>query len=273
MWPKPCLPLERVHMDLAGPVWGNKNFLVLVDAYSHFPWVYVLTSITSATIIDRLKEIFSTFGAPNTIVSDNGRQLISSEMECYLAEEGIKHITSPPYHPSSNGLAERFIRTMKVGVNKLLEEGKDLKTALRIILREYRASPHPDFDNQSPAYLFFHREMRSPVDCIKFKRSNLLGSKDEKIPVDKPERNDPPLPPSSTDNSPLYEIDKHRLKEFKLGEAIWFRNYAGKPKWLPGKIKDRVGVAVYKIEEEHSGTIHSRHTDQLKPRRIGLRDQ
>ena len=60
-----------------------------------------------------LRECFSTHGLPDVIVSDNGTAFTSEDFALFLSENGIKHITSAPKHPASNGFAERYVRTFK----------------------------------------------------------------------------------------------------------------------------------------------------------------
>uniref|UniRef100_A0A1I8BFD6 RNA-directed DNA polymerase n=1 Tax=Meloidogyne hapla TaxID=6305 RepID=A0A1I8BFD6_MELHA len=116
-WPDALFPFDRVHIDLAGPFRGL-NFLLLVDAYSRYPFAFQMSNTNSSEIIVKLKEIFSMFGPPVCLVSDNGPQFISHEFETFLLSIGVNHIKSPPYHPASNGLCERFVRTFKMGLTK-----------------------------------------------------------------------------------------------------------------------------------------------------------
>ena len=51
-------------------------------------------------------------------MSDNGSNFVSSEFKSFLQKNGIKHITSAPYHPSTNGLVERAVQTFKQGMKK-----------------------------------------------------------------------------------------------------------------------------------------------------------
>ena len=107
-WPAENESWSRVHIDFAGPFKNGQYALVMVDAYSKWPEVHLMSSITSAETIKRLQE-----GVPRVLVSDNGPSLVSAEMEQWLAALGCRHIRTPPFHPRSNGQAERFLRTLK----------------------------------------------------------------------------------------------------------------------------------------------------------------
>ncbi len=98
-WSWPARPWARLHIDYAGPVNG-KMFLVIID--SHYKWIeaFNTSSATSAAVIEELRPLFACFGLPETIVSDNGTCFVSTEFEDFLATNGIRHVTSAPYHPA-----------------------------------------------------------------------------------------------------------------------------------------------------------------------------
>ncbi|XP_070397464.1 uncharacterized protein [Dermacentor albipictus] len=58
------------------------------------------------------------FGVPEMVVSDNGPQLVSEEFKAFMRRLGARHVVSAPYHPSTNGLAERFVQTLKSALRK-----------------------------------------------------------------------------------------------------------------------------------------------------------
>ena len=89
----------------------NSMFLVAVDAHSKWPDVYIMSSTTSSKTIKELRNMSVTHALPTQIVSDNGSQL--EEFETFLEMNGIQHLTSAPYHPRTNGLAESFVQTMR----------------------------------------------------------------------------------------------------------------------------------------------------------------
>ena len=68
--------------------------------------------------IQHLKTLFAQFGIPDIIATDNGSCFVSSEFEDFLTTNGIIHWKSSPYHPSSNGLAEKAVQIVKNGLKK-----------------------------------------------------------------------------------------------------------------------------------------------------------
>ena len=105
-WTWPLWPWRRVHLDLSGTLHGAM-FLVTVDAYSKWPEVKVLskTTVHVATTLNGLQSMVS----PEHLVTDNGLQFVAEEFNMFAKQNGIKHTRSAPYHPASNGLAERFV--------------------------------------------------------------------------------------------------------------------------------------------------------------------
>ena len=110
-WEWPGKAWYRVHIDYAGPFEG-KMILVIVDAHSKYIDAHVMTSSTTAATILWLRQTFGTHGLPYTLVSDNGTAFTSHELQNYCRSNGIKHIRSAPFHPASNGLAERAAGAM-----------------------------------------------------------------------------------------------------------------------------------------------------------------
>lgn len=88
----------------------NHTLLITVDNKSKWIDVKLMEQGSNANeIILKLKEIFSIYGLPVEIVSDNGPPFSSSEFNAFCQANGIKSIKSPPYHPQSNGSAERGV--------------------------------------------------------------------------------------------------------------------------------------------------------------------
>ena len=94
--------------------------LVIIDSHSKWSEVHIASMATSEITIEHLRRTFSTHGIRDTIVSDNASCFTSNAFVHFCIMNGIKYITSAPYHPSTNGMAERAVQTVKEGLNVLL---------------------------------------------------------------------------------------------------------------------------------------------------------
>lgn len=133
-----------------------------MDARSKWLKVVPVSSQTSQQTIRFLRNLFASHGLPEVVVSDNGPAFISEEFEAFLKENGCKHIRCAPYHPASNGLAERGVQTFKEAMKKT--EG-DMETRFARFLFQYRITPHST-TGQSPAELLLGRHPRSRLDLM-----------------------------------------------------------------------------------------------------------
>lgn len=115
---KPEKHFESVHMDFFN--YKGFEFVLFVDTYSRWLEVNVLKKKTTEVVICFLKSIMKTFGDMGTLLTDNGPPFNSHAFEEFFSERGINLIHSPEYQPQSNGLAERFVQTMKQKLRKLL---------------------------------------------------------------------------------------------------------------------------------------------------------
>ena len=93
--------------------------LIVVDAHSKWVEVGLTASATSKVTMEYLRELFARFGLPQTVVTDNGSCFTSTE---FMKKNGIEHITTSPYHPSSNGMAERTVQLVKKGLGSRIFE-------------------------------------------------------------------------------------------------------------------------------------------------------
>ena len=93
----------------------SSDYFLVVVVDSHSKWIEVqhMTSITTGHTINELRLIFAQHGLPEEVVSDNGPQFIPNEFAEFMNRNGIKHTLVPPYHPQSNGAAERSVRVVK----------------------------------------------------------------------------------------------------------------------------------------------------------------
>ncbi|VDI40347.1 Hypothetical predicted protein [Mytilus galloprovincialis] len=154
---------------------------------------------------------------------------------------GITHIKSAPYHPATNGLAERFVQTFKQSLKAMRGENADLNKKLANFLLAYRNTPHTT-TNETPAKLFMGRNLRNRLDLIKPDINRQVQDKQMKIAI-KP--------------------TKETLRQFTEGETVAVRDYRGPNKWTSGLITKREGPLNYQVEVSPN-SIWKRHADQIR---------
>jgi len=162
-WKWPTRPWARLHVDFAGPMDG-RMYLIVVDAHSKWMEVLPMTTATALTTIQHLRTLFARFGVPESLVSDNGPQFTAAEFQLFCKQNGIRHIQVAPYHPASNGLAERAVKTFKRGIQKF-KEGTIGDRIARFLMR-YRVTPHTT-TGSSPSELLLGRRLRTRLDAIR----------------------------------------------------------------------------------------------------------
>lgn len=239
-WPETTKPWVRLHVDYAGPISGQ-YFLVVVDSYSKWPEIYVVRRPSTSETLLHLRQLFGRFGTPNVLVSDNGTQFTSLEFAEFCKQNGIEHVRTPPYHPKSNGQAEKFVDILKRALLKMGGEG-NVEEALQQFLISYRITPSPNCqDGKSPAEIMFGRPIRTFFD--------VLNPKDRISGLQKNNKG-----------------NCLKIREFKVGDSVYARDFRpGKPKWIFGFIKKRRGTVLYEVMVEN--TLIIRHVNQLRDRK------
>ncbi|XP_028414982.1 uncharacterized protein K02A2.6-like [Dendronephthya gigantea] len=219
-------------------------FLVIVDAHSKWPEVIIMHSnTTTPKTIEALRTVFARNGIPQQLVSDNGPQFTAREFQLFLKKNGVKHITSAPYHPATNGLAERFIQTLKQSLTSMKEEPGSTQTKLSKFLMKYRNTPHST-TGETPASLFMGRNLRTRLDLIKPDiRKHVI---DKQVSQAKPKG-----------------AIASNARQLFIGQAVSVRNYRGKEKWIQGIVRALTGPVSYQVEVAPN-VIWRRHIDQLR---------
>ena len=165
----PTRPWQNIGTDLM--YFDNDNYIIVTDYYNKFPFVRKIKGqCTSNAVITILKEIFSEHRIPEIVISDNGRQYSSGEFKMFANQWGFKHVTSSPHFPQSNGLAERFVQTVKAILKKCKAENSDTELALLCL----RTTPI-DAEIPSPAELLYTRKIKANLPV---KLYNPISTKD-----------------------------------------------------------------------------------------------
>ena len=241
-WRWPDQPWSRIHIDHAGPFLG-KLFLIVVDAHSKWIEVVVVPSTNTQITIQKLRTIFAVHGLPETLVSDNASCFTSAEFKQFLDKNGIRHITSAPYHPATNGLAERAVQTFKDGMKKCSEG--DIETKLARFLFHYRNTPHTT-TGISPAKLLFNREPRSHLTILRPSLSSKIRHK-------------------QTQQKGSHDLGT-KNRSFNIDDPVFVRNFASTGhRWLPGIIIEKKGPVTCHIALS-DGRVFRRHVDHIRKR-------
>ncbi|CAC5399297.1 unnamed protein product [Mytilus coruscus] len=216
----------------------------MVDAHSKWPEVIKMKNITSESTINVLRTIFSRNGIPSRIVSDNGPQFTSQEFENFMQLNGIKHIRSASYHPSTNGLAERFVQTFKQAMKSSSNDSGTVSKKLAQFLLAYR---------NTPAKLMIGRELKTRMNLLRPNIDNQVQRKQEE----------------------MCERRKTYQREFKDGQSVVVRDYRDKNKWTPGTISTKTGPVSYRVQVDPTTiwTIWRRHADQIIDSNISSTEQ
>ena len=108
------------------------------------------------SICKALKVMFSRYGVPDAVMSDNGPQFASAEFAEFAEKWGFEHVTSSPRYPQSNGKAENAVKTIK----RLFTKCKDSGQSEYLALLDWRNTPSEGIGT-SPTQRFLGRRCRT----------------------------------------------------------------------------------------------------------------
>lgn len=255
-WKFPARAWQRIHIDYG--MFDKKMLLIVIDSYSKWIEVHEMSSTTSGATIDKLRYMFASYGLPEEIVSDNGPQFVSEEFEMFLKKNGIKHTPIPPYHPASNGSAERAVQTVKQALNKMWLDHKRNVTSitwsrrLADFLLTYRSTPHT-VTKQAPSELFMKRILRTRLSLVK---PNLASAVEEK------------------QRQQIKYHDKKGVKsrELRVNQSVLVRNHRdSKERWIPGIVVKKKGPLTYLVKcGQRIRFVHIEHllSSEIPPKEI-----
>ena len=232
LWEWPKKPWLRIHVDHVGPFQG-KTILVVIDAHSKWIEAVTVPSTSSAATIRVLRNLFPTHGIPELLFSDNGTSFTSEEFKEFVQRNGIQHRTSSPYHPATNGLAERAVQVVKIGLRKIQEGDMDLRLAR--LLFKYRNTPHAT-TGVSPAELLLGQKPRTHLDLL---HPDLTTRVIEKQMTQKA----------------AHDGRQQEERSFQVGDPVYAKKFQAGDKWLHGEIVDVLSPRFYMIKLNRNKTV------------------
>ena len=161
-------PFERIGIDFVGPLErtkeGNKYILVVTDYLTKWPEARAMKEATAKNVVEFIyKEIICRHGCPRVILSDRGTHFRNEIVDGICEKFRIKHKLSSPYHPQTNGLVERFNRTLCEGLAKVTERENEWDRYIESVLFAYRTNKH-NTTKRTPFFMVYGREAILPID-------------------------------------------------------------------------------------------------------------
>ena len=237
-------PWESISTDLFK--WEGEDYLLVVDSYSHFIEIARLSNTTSQTVIMHTKSIMARHGIPTIVKSDNGPQYTAEEYKKFSKEWRFQHITTSPYHPQANGLAEKSVQIIKNLLTKAKLDNKDPYLSLL----EYRNTSV--YNIGSPAQLFMSRRLNSILPCTQEQLTPCVIDPDKVVEVMKGKQE------MSKEN---YDRGTRQLSVLKANDAVRIQMQG---RWVPGVVVRQAETPRSYIVKGPSGHEYRRNRKHLR---------
>lgn len=277
-------PFQRLFMDFLGPYprskTGSIGIFVILDHFSKFPIIKAIKKFSVGEICDFLiTNVFSIFGVPEYVVTDNGSQFRSAQFRELLNKYGVKQVFTAVYSPQSNS-SERLNRSILAAIRSyLVQDQREWDVHLPNICIALRSLFHTSL-GYSPYYVLFGFPMVTHGDSYELLRrlNNLEEDEELKLPDklmlirDRVKTN---LEIAYNNYSKGYNLRSRPIK-YNEGEEIYRRNFIQSkksnnfnsklaPKWLKCRIVKCIGNSYYKISDLEGNIIGTYHAKDLKP--------
>lgn len=240
-WEFPLLPWQRLHADFAE--YSGRKYLIIVDAHSKWIEALPMGRTDAQSTITALSTVFSRFGLPSQLVTDNGPPFQSTEFKNYCIKNCIVHVTTAPYRPQGNGAAENAVKTVKKAIKRAVLSGENILQALNTFLFNYRNCEHST-TGVPPAVLLIGRRIRTRLDALRPDVAQVARAAQQRQVA-------------YAGGTPQPCI--------RVGEPVLARDYSvNSQKWSTGTVSKTTGPVSYRIDMGN-GVEWRRHRDQIVP--------
>ena len=165
------VPFERIAMDLVGPLLkstrGHQHILVIMDYATRYPEAIPLRNTSAKTIAKELFQVVTRVGLPKEILTDQGTPFMSRVTRelCKLLK--VTQLRTSVYHPQTDGLVERFNKTLKQMLRKVVDkDGKNWDYLLPYLMFAIREVPQSS-TGFSPFELLYGRHPQGLLDIAR----------------------------------------------------------------------------------------------------------
>lgn len=259
-------PFHRIGIDYVGPLPitenGNKYIIVAMDYLTKWPEAKPVREATAETTVNFIYEdIISRHGCPTIILTDRGTHFNNQLLKGLCEKFEVEHLMSTPYHPQTNGLVERFNRTLIESLARLTQQHvNNWDKYIAPALFSYRTSRHST-TRLTPFLLVYGREAKLPTDSTEIEEEATLVQHVErqidKLPIIRSKAR------KQIDNEQQKQKDRHDRKlppvtQFHIGDQVLYyratldKQWSNKlsPKWKgPYYIHLVLGNGAYKLRE------------------------
>ena len=276
-------PMSVVAIDILGPLPrtnnGNEYIIVCGCYYTKWKEAFAVPNQTAATVADKLvQEVFLRFGVPAQLHSDQGRNFESDLFKAICDLFGVEKTRTVPYNPKSDGMIERFNRTLATMLSMFVDENKtDWDDHLPYVMAAYRATQHKS-TGVTPNLLMLNRELNFPLDLMVGDPPN---QKTEECPIKYVEWIRHAMTEAFVFTHGQLGVAAKRQKsnydrglkprEFSVGSWVW--------RWYPPLINQKLGLGwigpylviqrlsylTYRIQRNKETNPIVVHVDHLKP--------
>ena len=264
---------EKLAIDFMGPFpespEGFQHLLVVMDHFSKFTLLYPIVRANGATLRAIINQVFCTFGAPTSIVSDNGPQMLSKKFKDLLANWGVGHILISPYHPQAN-FVERQNRNIKQMLRCFAHDNHRLWPKYMNEFQFAINSSQSDATSCTPASLYLHRELTGPGDTA-------VVSLQYPIQPNLHDRAREEMQKQAELNKKIYDEHRDPEIEYAEGQLVLLKhfpqskknkNFMAKlaPIWKgPYRVMKRLSKLTYKlISVDTPNDVRIAHQEQIK---------
>src|SRR6266480_215588 len=243
---------EMIGIDFVGPLnrtrKGNKYILVITDYLTKWPEAKAMREATAKNVVQFLYEgIICRHGCPKIILSDRGTHFKNELVEQLCDKFKINHKLSSPYHPQTNGLVERFNRTLCESLAKVIERENQWDEYIDSVLFAYRTTKH-NTTKKTPFELVYGRKAKLPIDNHEeeriIKQDIYQISKEENLKrmyeiINSTHEREEALTNITKSQEKQKERFNSNLKEtvFEIGDKVLLKDSSKEKRWS-GKLTD-----------------------------------
>ena len=270
-------PWQIVAVDLCGPLpettRGNTQILVLADHFTRWYDAIPIPDGRAETVARVLDErVFSYFGIPEVIHSDQGAQFQSDLFTACCQLWRCKKTRTAPYHPQGNSVVERLNRTMGNSLRAMLAESEHLEWDQLVpqIMRAVRATPHR-ITGETSNYLMLGRETRLPHDLLVDHPTGIECSDEEYVTQLQKDLQTAYNRMRQQNLDQARTDDSEEEPRFKRGDKVWLKSYFNKkgrgaklqPKYVgPYLVTKPLPYQTYEMERK--GKLTVQHEGRIK---------